>query len=263
MTPHPPGTHPTRFEGTSATSKQAMWLKVGLSASTSTWKLVICHNPPFSSSVHGSSKRMRWPFEAWGATAVLSGHDHSYERVVEGDAGFPYFVNGLGGGSFYSFPKTKTLETGSAMRFAGRPAVQLIEADASRMIFRLLAAPHHHVESGEEGRLRETEEVDCYGGWMRNEIAIQANQQMPSVLTEQPLLLDLPPHSFHTVVWPPWLQRSSKRRQGATPSGCAVAAAWRRAAAARERQASQSLAWLRDKAAARGSPPARGPAACP
>ena len=163
--PHepPPLTRPSRFEGTSATSKQALWLKAGLSASTSAWKIVICHNPPFSSSVHGSSKRMRWPFEEWGATAVLSGHDHSYERVVEGPAGFPYFVNGLGGGSFYTFPKNRVPEAGSAMRFAGRPAVQLIEADAARMVFRLLAAPHHHSEKAEEGSHRETEESDCYG----------------------------------------------------------------------------------------------------
>ena len=25
---------------------------------------------------------MRWPFAEWGASAVLSGHDHLYERVM-------------------------------------------------------------------------------------------------------------------------------------------------------------------------------------
>ena len=38
---------------------------------------------------------LQWPFEAWGAHAVLAGHDHLYERVTFGN--FPYFVNGLGG----------------------------------------------------------------------------------------------------------------------------------------------------------------------
>lgn len=40
---------------------------------------------------------MQWPFEAWGAHAVLSGHDHSYERLHAPNAngGFPFFVNGL------------------------------------------------------------------------------------------------------------------------------------------------------------------------
>ena len=41
------------------------------------------------------------PYEAWGADAVLAGHDHDYERLsnpagVAGRDGFPYIVNGLG-----------------------------------------------------------------------------------------------------------------------------------------------------------------------
>ena len=40
---------------------------------------------------------MQWPFAAWGADAVLSGHAHAYERI-ERD-GIVYFVNGLGGRS--------------------------------------------------------------------------------------------------------------------------------------------------------------------
>jgi len=39
---------------------------------------------------------MRWPFRRWGADAVLSGHDHDYERIMRD--GFPYFVNGAGAG---------------------------------------------------------------------------------------------------------------------------------------------------------------------
>ena len=38
---------------------------------------------------------MRWPFREWGASIVLTGHDHNYERLTV--AGFPYIVNGLGG----------------------------------------------------------------------------------------------------------------------------------------------------------------------
>jgi hypothetical protein len=38
---------------------------------------------------------LRWPFAEWGATAVLAGHDHIYERIVRD--GIVYFVNGLGG----------------------------------------------------------------------------------------------------------------------------------------------------------------------
>jgi hypothetical protein len=46
---------------------------------------------------------MQWPFEEWGATAVLSGHDHCYERFAAGQSRFPYFVNGMGGARIYGF----------------------------------------------------------------------------------------------------------------------------------------------------------------
>ena len=41
---------------------------------------------------------MQWPFEAWGASAVFSGHDHVYQRITfKENPNFPYVVNGLGG----------------------------------------------------------------------------------------------------------------------------------------------------------------------
>ena len=77
-------------------STQRTWLRRELRASNAKWKLLYFHHPTFSSGVdHGSSPWMQWPFQDWGATAVLTGHDHDYERIVKRD--FPYFVNGLGG----------------------------------------------------------------------------------------------------------------------------------------------------------------------
>lgn len=91
---------PHEPDGRSATSIQAQWLQNELAASTATWKLVTMHHPPYSSStVHGSDETMQWPFMGWGATAVLAGHDHTYERLQV--HGIPYFVNGLGGRSIY------------------------------------------------------------------------------------------------------------------------------------------------------------------
>ncbi len=52
---------------------------------------------------------MRWPFREWGAEAVVTGHDHSYERLVVD--GIPYFVNGLGGASKYDFSTPPAPET--------------------------------------------------------------------------------------------------------------------------------------------------------
>jgi hypothetical protein len=99
-------------DGTTSTSPQAIWLRRHLAASKAPWKLVYFHNPPYSSGKHGSSVGMRWPFQDWGATAVLTGHDHTYERILVHD--FPYFVNGLGGDTIYRFRK---IEPGSRVRY--------------------------------------------------------------------------------------------------------------------------------------------------
>jgi tartrate-resistant acid phosphatase type 5 len=88
-------------EGVGRSSLQAAWLQAGLAASTSAWNVVYFHHPPYSSGYHGSTDWMRWPFAAWGADAVLSGHDHTYERLLVD--GIPYFVNGVGGGGIYEF----------------------------------------------------------------------------------------------------------------------------------------------------------------
>jgi tartrate-resistant acid phosphatase type 5 len=97
-------------DGYTATSTQAGWLQTKLSESTSRWKLVLLHHPPYSSGAHGSQARSQWPFKAWGADAVIAGHDHNYERIVR-HGGFPYFINGLGGKDHRSF--TRTVVSGS------------------------------------------------------------------------------------------------------------------------------------------------------
>ena len=87
-------------DGTADTSIQAHWLKDKLAHSTSIYNIVYFHYPPYSSGMHGSAVQMQWPFKQWGATAVFSGHDHDYERLIIDS--FPYFVNGLGGGTTYT-----------------------------------------------------------------------------------------------------------------------------------------------------------------
>lgn len=69
--------------------------------STSPWKIVYMHHPPFSSSGDGSITWMQWPFKDWGADVVITGHSHVYEQLIVDD--FPYFINGLGGGPRYGF----------------------------------------------------------------------------------------------------------------------------------------------------------------
>lgn len=89
-------------DGRDSSSVQAQWLKAGLAASSSRYNIVYFHHPPYSSSsVHGSEVIMQWPFKEWGATIVLAGHDHTYERLSKDN--FTYVVNGLGGKSIYAF----------------------------------------------------------------------------------------------------------------------------------------------------------------
>jgi tartrate-resistant acid phosphatase type 5 len=119
--------------GTKSTSTQAKWLKKQLAASTSTWNVVYDHHPPYSSDkTHGSSVYMRWPFAAWGADAVLSGHAHTYERLIR--SGIPYFVNGLGGAPRYTFRATPL--SGSKSRYRANWGAQKVTVTSTVMEFR-------------------------------------------------------------------------------------------------------------------------------
>ncbi len=117
-------------DGVSRKSVQAMWLKEQLAASSLPWKLVYFHQSPYSSGTHGSVDWMRWPFQDWGATAVISGHDHTYERLLIN--GFPYFVNGVGGGAIYSFNQ---ILDGSQVRYNDDYGAMLVIADESQITF--------------------------------------------------------------------------------------------------------------------------------
>jgi tartrate-resistant acid phosphatase type 5 len=121
--------------GTSATSKQAKWLKAQLAASTSPWNVVYDHHPPYSSdTTHGSTRYMRWPFAAWGADVVISGHAHVYERIVRD--GIVYFVNGLGGAARYGFG---TPVPGSKVRYRANWGAQRATVTSTTLEFDFLS----------------------------------------------------------------------------------------------------------------------------
>jgi len=134
---NPSGTGSAPGDGRSPTSAQGTWLQAGLAASTLPWKIVYMHHPPYSSgSIHGSETAMQWPYEAWGATAVLAGHDHTYERVMRDDnsngTSMPYFVTGAGGMSLYTF---NTPVTGSAVCYSSNYGSMKVQATATNITF--------------------------------------------------------------------------------------------------------------------------------
>ena len=121
-------------DGNTQTSVQATWLQSRLARSTSSWNIVVFHHPPFSSSSgHGSNPWMQWPFEAWGADAVIGGHDHTYERLQIG--GIPYFVNGLGGQSRYGFAEPLPE---SVVRYNRDFGAMVVDADVDSITFRFV-----------------------------------------------------------------------------------------------------------------------------
>ena len=124
--------NPQEPDGIKDTSKQAKWLEQGLQSSTSLWKIVYFHHPPYESGSTGEpNPRIFWPFKRWGASVVLSGHEHDYERLIED--GFPYFVNGSGGRSLIPFDTT--IDTGSQKRYVGDYGAMLIEANQDSIVF--------------------------------------------------------------------------------------------------------------------------------
>ena len=125
----------TEPDGADINSKQAKWLKKGLAASTSKFDIIILHHPPYSSGRHGSTTRMQWPYKSWGADAVLSGHDHLYEKILVD--GLPYFVNGIGGAeSLYRF---ENVIPESKFRYNLDYGAMRVEANNQTMKFQLFS----------------------------------------------------------------------------------------------------------------------------
>jgi len=128
---------------------QGKWLQQRLAASTAQWKIVIFHHPPYNSASGAANSQytmMRWPFQAWGATAVITGHVHNYERLempdadpntmepIYGNPTIPYMVNGAGGFVPEQGFDPSFVIQGSQVRVAQYGA-QLITADEDSINF--------------------------------------------------------------------------------------------------------------------------------
>ncbi|MCA1594193.1 MAG: metallophosphoesterase [Acidobacteria bacterium] len=128
-------------DGGDKNSKQAQWLKDKLTGSQSPWKLAFFHRPPYSCKAKTTAEWMRWPFEKWGLSAVLSGHRHVYERIVRKKSpNFPYFINGVGGTEL-SKCKNKDEEQNlppskfDAISIDGQHGAMLVEASEDQINF--------------------------------------------------------------------------------------------------------------------------------
>ena len=166
---------PREPDGITRDSRQALWLRAALARSTAAHRWVLFHHPPFSSGPHGSTPELQWPFRAWGATAVFSGHDHDYERFDVG--GMPYVVVGTGGMGLYSLRErvdgsVTRIERHGALRIdvtrAGAAAEFVSASDPTRDAFSLpaasqLAAPEALVSAGSSWKLLDG--LEPKAGW--------------------------------------------------------------------------------------------------
>ncbi len=128
---------PIEPDGNTETSAQALWLKNKLAQSNARFKIVYFHHPPFSSGQHGNNADMNWKFKQWGATVVLCGHEHNYERLVD-NTGMTYFINGLGGKDWREFA---TIVPESRVRFTGNYGAMLVTSYADSLNLKFIAYP--------------------------------------------------------------------------------------------------------------------------
>lgn len=115
----------------SAEKEQNIWLGDDLENNKRRCVLAFWHHPLFSSSSHGTNPKMleiaRTLF-ANGASVILAGHDHVYERFkpqsptghVDRKRGLRMFNVGTGGASLYKF---KSIHPNSRVRYNNRRGV--------------------------------------------------------------------------------------------------------------------------------------------
>ncbi|MBG7610567.1 MAG: metallophosphoesterase [Anaerolineae bacterium] len=129
-------------DGVGRSSDQAQWLQDKLRDSNAVWKVVYMHHTPFSSAKHGPTNWAQWPYKQWGASIVIAGHDHVYERLTIDD--FPYITNGLGGGHIYGFSEPFP---GSEIRYQANHGAMLVEATNQSISFQFITVHGDIIDS--------------------------------------------------------------------------------------------------------------------
>lgn len=121
-------------DGHKSDSTQARWLRDSMAASDAPWKIVLTHFAPQASVGSFGRSSIRWPFAEWGATMVISGHHHFYERV-EID-GLIYATNGLGGAGIGAFG---SIHPNSIVRYNGDHGAMRLVANAKQLTSEFVA----------------------------------------------------------------------------------------------------------------------------
>jgi acid phosphatase type 7 len=143
-----------------AKSAQGQWLSETLAGKRNACLLAMWHHPRYSSGPHGNTARTDDAWQALadaGASVVLAGHDHHYERFTAMNAkgevsarGTRSFVVGTGGASPY--PLQDRAAANSAARVANKHGVLRLELEPGQYRWQFLAAPDGEVLDAGESR---------------------------------------------------------------------------------------------------------------
>lgn len=110
---------------------QKAWLSDTAKKSEAEFKIVLIHQPPYSSGArHGSAAHTQWNYADMGIDLVISGDDHIYERIEKD--GVTYLVNGLGGVEIH--PDFSTPVEGSKVRYNKAYGALRVDVYESRLL---------------------------------------------------------------------------------------------------------------------------------
>ncbi len=128
---------------------QLSWLQKGLQDSKAKWKIAYFHHPMFNDGrAHGPDLDLRGRlaplFREYGMNVVMSGHEHTYERLKPQD-GIYYFIVGDSAKLIpHDFKTTADIEKG----FDGDRAFMLVEIDGDKLYFQTIARKWQTVDFG-------------------------------------------------------------------------------------------------------------------
>jgi 3',5'-cyclic AMP phosphodiesterase CpdA len=138
------------LESTYMDPDQMKWIEDELKSSREKWKIVFFHHPLYSSArTHGSqiklAEALQPLFIQYTVSLVLSGHDHTYERIKP-QSGIQYFVEGSSGQL-----RSGDLRKGSPLTAFGNDTTQtfmLMEVDGDNLTFNAIAKNGTIIDSG-------------------------------------------------------------------------------------------------------------------
>jgi predicted phosphodiesterase len=138
------------LESTYMDPDQLKWIESELKKSGEKWKIVFFHHPLYSSAyTHGSQLKLRAVLEPlfiqYNVSLVLTGHDHTYERIKPQN-GIQYFVEGSSGQL-----RKGDLRRGSPLTAFGNDTdttFMLMEIDGDNLTFNAITSAGDIIDSG-------------------------------------------------------------------------------------------------------------------